>query len=258
MDYTTPDYTIIPNPKIYVPNDLPPSPRMKTVTIGKVEPGVWPEEYKHLDKGKPLIQELIDLEIKKHLGDDSWLDFSREAARRKYRFQPKKPGTIKHKPPERDEREVDLSVFIDVREEFGYDMREAIRFWSLHSMAHTRKRAEALTWYMKLQALLEGEELGKKNAALHEQRRQRAKKRAKPEEDSFLDSDWEDWVIEIDVNPEASKRPTIDTSAEATSPQPSTSGLSMGPGTRLRSMDSSTSDIGVSIGAVVDSEEDSP
>ena len=179
MDYTTPDYTVIPNPKIYVPNDLPPSPRMKTVTIGKVEPGVWPEEYKHLDKGKPLIQELIDLEIKKHLGDDSWLDFSREAARRKYRFQPKKPGTIKHKPPERDEREVDLSVFIDVREEFGYDMREAIRFWSLHSMAHTRKKAEALTWYMKLQALLEGEELGKKNAALHRATTTKGKEKSK-------------------------------------------------------------------------------
>ena len=77
MDYTTPDYTFTPNPRIYTPNDLPPSPRMKTVCLGKSEPGVWPEEYKHLDKGKPLIQELIDLEIHKHLGDDGWTSAGR-------------------------------------------------------------------------------------------------------------------------------------------------------------------------------------
>ena len=180
MDYTTPDYTFTPNPRIYTPNDLPPSPRMKTVCIGKSEPGVWPEEYKHLDKGKPLIQELIDLEIHKHLGDDSWLDFSREAARRKYRLQPKKPRLTKHKEPEIGEREVDVSVFIDVKDEFGYDMREAIRFWSLHSMAHVKKKAYNLTWLMKLQAQLEGEELGKKNIAQHLQTYRAERKRKRP------------------------------------------------------------------------------
>ena len=66
-------------------------------------------------------------------------------------------------------------------------------------------------------------------------------------------------MIEIDVNPEATRcSPEKNTSAVAILHQPSTSGASEGPETRVWSVDSPSSDIGVAIGAVVDSEEDSP
>ena len=48
--------------------------------------------------------------------------------------------------PEYDERETDISVFLDVAPEFNYKKREALQFWSLHSIAHVRKKEGRLGW----------------------------------------------------------------------------------------------------------------
>ena len=74
MGETKSDYSFVPNPGLRQPHGLPPSPKMKIAILKGSGRGVWPEEYKHLDTGKPLIQELIDLEIQKYLGNDAWLD----------------------------------------------------------------------------------------------------------------------------------------------------------------------------------------
>lgn len=166
-----PDYSFIPNPGSKQPHDLPPSPKMKVILSGKEEPGVWPEEYKHLDTGKPLVQEIIDLEIQKYVGDDLWLDFSREAARRAFRFQLK--GARLHTAPEYNEREIDVSVFLDVGPEFNFTMKEIIRFWSLHSIAHVKRKAMRLEVVYKLQSSFEARL--KINAA--RQRNERGKER---------------------------------------------------------------------------------
>ena len=147
------DYTFIPNPGINEPNDLEPSHKMNISRVLGYKQGVWPDQYQHLDTGKPLVQEMIDLTIQKHVGDDRWLDFSREAARRQFRFQTK--FVRAHALPEFYDREIDLSVFLDVGSEFGYNTKEALRFWSLHSIAHVKRREIMMDCFLKKQANLD-------------------------------------------------------------------------------------------------------
>ena len=258
MDETKTKYSFIPNPGLRQPHDLPPTPKMKIAILEGCGRGTWPEEYKHLDTGKPLIQELVDLEIQKFLGDDAWLDYSREAARRQYLIQPKKEGRQRekaHSLPGDEEREIDVSVFLDVASEFGYKKRDALKFWSLHSIAHVKKKEGRLGWLLKRQSSLEAAH--KYRLASQEKQDANLKKKIRDRSASKPSSEAPEKKQKKDSKDDQEAAGCSGNKDTEMSYQAATLTL-MEPGGPEKPVNSQTCELGVSIGVVVDSEDSNP